>query len=214
MPVFKGDAILFPRRPELSVYCIRHAEKEPGEYRAPSLPLNDPPLSEEGRRQASRLLEYFENISIASIYVSRYSRTRETIENLSRSKGLHITADERLNEINIGDMEKLRDEEMRNRYPDFWVKYISRKEDFTFPNGESGKEAETRIIEAFKELDCQQNHILVSHDGILRVLICKLLGLPVYKRHLFTLNYCSITCFDFSQDFQCWTLARMNECLH
>lgn len=194
----------------MSIYAIRHADKEPGEFYDANIPLNNQPISEMGRQQASSLVDYFRDIDISSIHVSQYIRTQQTIDKVARAKQLSPRVDPRLNEINIGVLDQLTDAQVESSYPEFWNLYLKRDHDFKFPNGESGDEAGTRIFDLFSGLDPTQNHILVAHDGIIRILICKVLSIPTFRRHLFSIDYCSITTFEYSQQFNCWTVPRIN----
>lgn len=194
----------------MSVFVIRHADKELGEFYRNGLPLNDQPLSEVGREQAKRLVSFFKGIDISSIHVSQYIRTGETIKYVAEDKGMHAIKDGRLNEINIGDTDRLSDLQIEEMYPEFWTAYKTRDRDFRFPNGESGDEAGDRIYDLFASLDTDRHQILVSHDGVIRTLLCRVLGLPTYKRHLFTIDLCSITVFEFSREFNCWATKKIN----
>lgn len=194
----------------MSVYAIRHADKEPGDFYIDGLPLNNQPISEKGRQQAMSLVDYFRDIDIASIVVSQYIRTLQTIDGVANTKQLEPRIDPRLDEINIGVLDQITDEEVQASYPEFWSTYLERNQDFTFPNGESGDEAGARVFDLFSILDPAKNHILVAHDGIIRTLICKVLSIPTYRRHLFSLDYCSITVFEYNQQFKCWTVPRIN----
>ena len=194
----------------MSVYVIRHADKEKGEFRNNNLPLNDQPIDQIGQGKALRLKDYFIDIEISQIIASEYVRTKQTIHYVAEDKNLQIAIDYRLNEINIGDLENINEETLPALYPEFWSAYLSRDRDFRFPNGESGVEAEGRIWDLFNSLDKDSNTILVSHDGIIRVLLCKICGIPSYKRHLFTMDYCSINQFDYDKQFNCWTIKKVN----
>jgi len=194
----------------MSIYLVRHSDKENGEYYSEYLPMNNQPLSESGIIKARKLVDFFKNIEISAIYVSEYIRTGQTIEYVSKSKGLDFIIDKRLNEINIGDTDKLSDEEIQSKYPEFWTSYLERESDFRFPNGESGEEACSRIFELFNSLDIKQNMILVSHDGIIRSLICKILELPPFQRHRFKIDLCSITTCEYLSDLKAWQIVQMN----
>jgi broad specificity phosphatase PhoE len=172
--------------------------------------MSDQPINAAGRKRAERLFDFFNDIEIATIHASNYVRTEQTIKPLAESKRLPIGKDPRLNEINVGEVEKLSDEEVQARYPEMWKHYKERKQDFKFPKGESGEEAAARVLEAFSELDPSANHIIVAHDGIIRTLICKILGLPPYMRHMFKIDFCSITVFEYSAEFGCWMMSKMN----
>jgi len=194
----------------MSIYVIRHADKEPGDFYTDGIPLNDQPISETGRQQALSLVDYFQGVDIATIHVSQYIRTLQTIDGVARAKQLSPRVDPRLNEVNIGVLDRLTPEQVEEQYPEFWSMYLQRSCDFRFPNGESGDEAGARVFALFSELDPAENHVLVAHDGIIRALICKVLSIPTYRRHLFAIDYCSITVFEYSQQFKCWTVPRIN----
>lgn len=194
----------------MTIFVIRHADKEAGEFRNPRLPLNDQPISQIGREQVLALVEYFRDIPIDSITVSEYQRTRQTIAGVAVSKQLPITVDSRLNEINIGSLESLQEDVIAQDYPDFWNAYLARDRDFTFPHGESGEAAGDRVYQLFCSLDHTANHILVAHDGLIRILICRVLGLPTWKRHLFRIEFASVTTFEYNDQFKCWGMPGYN----
>ncbi len=195
----------------MTIYVLRHADKEAGEFRNPRLPLNDQPISQKGREQVLALVDYFRDIPIDSITVSEYVRTTQTIAGVAVSKQLPINVDARLNEINIGALEMLEEADVARDYPEFWQAFLARDRDFTFPNGESGDVAGDRVYELFCALDPKQNHILVAHDGLIRALICRVLGLPTWKRHLFHIELASVTFFEYNPQFKCWTMPGYNQ---
>ena len=203
-------AILFNEDICLSIYLVRHADKENGDYYSPSLPMNNQPISELGKKQASKLVHYFHDIKVTSIYVSEYSRTTQTIKPVSEKLGIVPTIDNRLNEINIGNTDRLSEEQIKEKYPVFWKQYKERTEDFTFPNGENGEEAASRIFSLFSTLSKDDNTILVAHDGIIRLLICRILGMPVYRRHQFQIDLASISKCDYDTGFKSWRISVLN----
>lgn len=194
----------------MTTYVIRHGQKAKGDFFRTGLPLNDEPLSETGRAQALALTRYFKDLEIDSITVSEYRRTMETIAPVAEMKHIRPVTDSRLNEFNAGDAAALTEDELEKVYPELWKDFVARESDFRFLNGESGEEAGERVYGMFCSLDPAQNHILVAHDGIIRTLICRGLGLPVYKRHLFRIDPCSITIFEYSRLFSCWTVPKIN----
>ena len=47
----------------MTIYAIRHADKEAGEFYTSELPLNNQPISEVGRLRAVELVEYFNKLN-------------------------------------------------------------------------------------------------------------------------------------------------------
>ncbi len=194
----------------MSIFVIRHAEKALGDFHHHPLKFNDQPITETGLSSARRLAEYFSSWEIASIHVSEYLRTQQTIAYVAEQHSLTPIIDSRINEIDIGCIEMMSGEQIQSRFPQFWDDYHTRSHEFRMPGGESGEEAETRIRSLFDSLDKTKHHILSTHEGITRILLCSVLGIPPYKRHLFTIDYASITVFDYTPEFACWTVPKVN----
>jgi probable phosphoglycerate mutase len=56
-----------------------------------------------------------------------------------------------------------------------------------------------------------ENIILVSHDGLIRLLMCYLMKLPVYQRWNFQVDTCGITEVTYQPDYEAWKLVRFNQ---
>jgi broad specificity phosphatase PhoE len=195
-------------------YILRHGDKEKGEFKNPKLPLNDQPLSQLGQEQALNLQDFFADKEIAHIYVSAYQRTRQTIAHVAEHFNLTPVVDARLNEINIGAFENITEEEMRENFPTEWQAFRERRSDFRFPKGESGGEAQKRIIEFLeekRESHQEESIIAVCHDGLIRTMMCYVLGIPVYKRWNFRMDTCGITELEFEPEYGTWKLIRYNQ---
>jgi broad specificity phosphatase PhoE len=195
-------------------YILRHAEKAGGDFPNPRLPLPDEPLSPKGRQDAERLVPFFTGRPVAAIYVSAYQRTLQTVAPVARALGLTPQADERLNEINNSGLVGLNDAEIRQKYPDVWKAYTERTADFRFPGGETGAEAQRRIASFLEEVRPRHEQgdvLLVSHDGLIRLLACHLLGLPVYRRWNFQVDFCGLMEISWQPDFASWKLVHFNQ---
>lgn len=196
----------------MKIYIIRHAEKESGNYYNPRLRHQDEPISEKGRQSAERLGAFFAERPIDAIFVSGYRRTGETIQSVARRLELIPIVDERLNEIDNGLLEGLGDMEIQEQYPDVWRAFMERSADFRFPEGETGEEVRGRIASFLEEKRDQYPNgiIAVAHDGLIRTLMCHVLGLPVYRRWDFQIDFCGIVELSSRPDFGHWKLIRFN----
>ena len=195
-------------------YIIRHAAKERGDFFNPRLRHQDEPISAQGHRDAQKLCSYFAGKSIAAIYISEYQRTRQTSEPLARQFNLTPAIDARLNEIDNGRLDGMTDEQIQQVYPEVWQAFLSRSADFRFPEGETGEEARQRIVEFLEEKRQQhasENIILVSHEGLIRLLMCTILDLPVYKRWNFHFDFCGIMEIMYQPAYASWKLIRFNQ---
>ncbi len=198
----------------MTIYIIRHAEKERGDFYNPRLRHQDEPISLRGQEQARNLWSYFCDKEISAIYVSAYLRTSQTIEFVAEQSNITPILDERLNEIDNGYFDQLSEDEIKMKYPDAWIAFRARSTDFRFPNGETGEEVRARIASFLEEkrlLHEDQNIIAVCHDGLIRSLACYVMDLPVYKRWNFYVDFCGITEITYQQEYQEWKLIRFNQ---
>jgi broad specificity phosphatase PhoE len=192
-------------------YIIRHADKEQGDFYNPILRHQDQPISPKGRAQAQKLFSYFSDKPIANIYVSEYVRTGQTIEYVAQKLKLSPIIDGRLNEIDNGLVEGLSEEEIQQKFPDVWNAFTARDRDFYFPEGESGEEAQRRIKSFMEEKQVyNEDIILVSHDGLIRLLMCYILGIAVYRRWDFRVDTYGIMEIEYQPVFERWKLLRFN----
>jgi broad specificity phosphatase PhoE len=197
----------------MAFIIIRHGQKESGNYFNPVLRHQDSPLSKRGIEEAVKLASIFSKSYISAIYVSSYKRTYQTIEPLSRELGLAPIVDERLNELDNGVLDDMNEQEFEKSYPEEWKAYKSRTADFRFPGGETGEEASIRIgsfLEEKMKMNKGENIIIVSHDGLIRICMCYILGLPVFHRGDFKVDLCGITKIEFQEDIKRWKLLQFN----
>ena len=195
-------------------YVIRHAQKEKGDFYNPRLRHQDEPISSIGQGEALKLWPYLWDKGISAIYVSGYLRTAQTIEDAAKKLGITPVIDERLNEIDNGCIEGLSAEEIQQKYPEVWRGFRERSTDFRFPEGETGQEARQRIaafLEEKRQLHSKENIILVSHEGLIRVLMCHLMNRPVYQRWEFHVDFCGILEIAYQPDYKTWKLIRFNQ---
>jgi broad specificity phosphatase PhoE len=177
-------------------YIVRHADKEWGGFYNSRLRHQDEPISQKGRQGAQKLMDFFADCPVSTIYVSGYQRTFQTAEFVAQRLQLTPIVDERLNEFDNGLIEGLTDQQIQDTFPDVWQAFRDRSKDFRFPGGETGAEAQERIVGFLhdKRLKHVDDEIIVfSHDGLIRTLMCALFQLPVYARWNFHIDFCGIT---------------------
>lgn len=197
-------------------YILRHAQKEKGDFYNPRLRHQDEPISQQGQGEARKLWSYLCDKNISAIYVSGYQRTGQTIDDVARQSGITPIIDERLNEIDNGCFDGMSDEEIEQKYPVIWKAFHERSSDFRFPKGETGEEARQRIAEFLEEkrlAHTDENIVVVSHEGLIRLTTCYILGLPVYHRWNFHYDFCGIMEITYQPAYKSWKLIRFNQIL-
>jgi broad specificity phosphatase PhoE len=195
-------------------YIIRHAAKEFGGFYNPTLRHQDEPINPRGRQQAEKVSEFFAEIPVSEIYISEYQRTAQTIAPTASRLGLTPVIDRRINEFDNGVIEGMSDVEIQRTYPHVWQAFQLRNADFRFPEGETGEEALQRAVEFLEEKRQQAGNnqiILVSHDGLIRLMMCHITGIPVYRRWNFRVDFCGLTEITYQPDYAAWKLIRFNQ---
>lgn len=119
------------------------------------------------------------------LYSSPLTRCRKLAEAL---QGQPLTFDERIKEMNFGDWEMTKWDELDPRLRNHWLKNI---ETIAPPNGESNTDLKNRSIDFWDEIQKKQYKEvgLVTHYGIIQSLLSHLLHIPIAKSHRLDINY-------------------------
>lgn len=200
------------------IYFVRHGNRSFSqnykEFYNETLRIVDEPLNDRGMNDAENIAAYFKDIDIKKIYVSQYIRTHQTAAPTAKAKGLAVIEDERVNEINNGVLRDMSDEEIALKYPDVWNAFINHTCDVCFPEGESGEDVKRRQDSFLNDIKSEKCDILVvSHDGFIRLLMCNILGLPVYMRYKFKSNMGGISAVQYVEESEEWKIVRFNQVL-
>jgi len=142
----------------------------------------DVELSALGLKQAERLRDRLASEKIDFIYSSDLKRALVTARTATSRHQLGITTCAELREFNYGKVEGLTFEEIERLYPDCSRYLIERSPDLRFPDGESLNELGKRVgkfTEGLKEHKAEETILIVVHSGVLRTLICQLLGIEL-----------------------------------
>ena len=156
-------------------------------------------LNETGILQAERLAERLSKEPIDEIYTSDLSRAFQSAEIIASRYHLNITTSEKLREIHFGDIEGLTFEEVNRQYPELSKSWSDDDLHIRFPNGESFIELEERVSGFISEVNLHNRDctiLIVSHGGLLRMLICYVLGLNVKHWKQLCLDKASLSIVD------------------
>lgn len=144
------------------VYMVRHAEA----LYDPRLPDAHRPLTPTGRRQAAKLARTIDRLGIEEIHTSPYQRCVHTIAPLSAQLGL-----------TPAEVPGLRERTFTAAPVPDWAatwKAAWMDPDFAFPDGESGRQAQTRIYEALTRIVTStpaQTLAVSSHGNVIALLL-------------------------------------------
>lgn len=174
------------------LWWIRHAQTD---YNDKGLLTGqkDVDLSSIGRQQSEALVAHLQPIDVQSVFISGLKRTRLTIEPYLQTKKHTAEVLLALNEVDTGAWTGCRYEEID---PNEWQK---QREDPSYrrPNGESDEEVAKRaLISLFAITDKTPEggrSLVVSHGGLIKLLLARVLGFPLSERYRLTIHNASIT---------------------
>jgi alpha-ribazole phosphatase len=144
----------------------------------------DVALSPEARRQAEQLAEALDGVDLAAVYASPLRRALETAAPIAERHGLTPQIHDDLREIDFGELEGERYEDLERRRPELfrsWMQWAKDPTRVAFPGGESFAELRTRALAAAEEIrECHHGSsaALVAHGGVNRAILAASLELP------------------------------------
>ncbi|CDL83751.1 adenosylcobalamin/alpha-ribazole phosphatase [Xenorhabdus szentirmaii] len=146
---------------------------------------SDVPLTLEGIYQAQQVAAALKNITFQSIHCSEMTRACQTAQIISPSSILSlpkIYSDYRLNELDFGAWELSHYEEIAQKEPQAWAHWLEDWQNGCPTEGEPFRQFAERVEEYMDRLHFAsglRNHLIVAHQGVLGLLLTKLLNLPV-----------------------------------
>jgi probable phosphoglycerate mutase len=169
----------------MRILLVRHGETHWNAEGRNQGQTYDIPLSEAGRAQALALRGRLVGTPIARAVSSPLLRARQTAEVALGDRAGLLTLDPRLMEISHGQWEGRLAEEIRAGFPESHQAWRETPHLVTLPGGESLQEVEARAWPALQEacagLGAEEVVLLVTHDAVARVLLCRFLGLGLAR---------------------------------
>ncbi len=162
------------------IYLVRHGEVD-ATWHGRVYGALDVPLSEKGRREATRAARTLAEVELAAVVSSGLSRTEHLAAELRAPRGLARRDDPELRELERGDWAGLPVADLRARFPGAWEAWFARPSVERPPGGESLGDLFTRVrprVEHWARAHEGAELALVTHGWVIRVLVCHALGAP------------------------------------
>ena len=143
---------------------------------------SDIELNDTGYRQVERLRDRLAGEKIDAVYSSDLKRTLATAEIISSERSVDIIPCPELREVNYGVCEGLTFQEIGSQHPDIAAKCINFTLELALPEGECFEEFIERtcvFMDRLGKHDRSDTILIVSHNGPLKVLICRFLGISM-----------------------------------
>jgi len=184
------------------LYLIRHGEllkAKPQSYHGQM----DVELAANGVAQLERVADRLAAVPLKAVYASTLRRSLHGAEQVAKRHGLPVAANPAFREKAFGVWEGLTYDEVAERYPDDWARWLADPPSLKPEGGETYLEMQTRVLRALGEIIAAhpaQEIALVAHGGVNRAIICHALRLDL--KHVFRIeqNHGAVNIIDFFPD--------------
>jgi probable phosphoglycerate mutase len=167
--------------PQYSIFLLRHGAIQTVKDGKRYIGWQDIALSDEGVLQARKWADYFVGIALKEIYCSDLVRCLETARMIGDRCSLEPKVLSELREINLGDWDGERFDTVRVLYPQSFLERGKHIADHRPPKGESFGDLQERVWPVFESIAqrLSGHTLIITHAGVIRVLICRILGMPL-----------------------------------
>ena len=224
----------------MNIYLIRHGRQSSSDCNV------NVDLAPEGERQAALLGQRMKNYPIDALYCSDLIRAEQTAKIAFAGQPAlldHLQIRSGLAEIDFGELTGQPDAMVKRFYADYYQEQMDRfaegrvqkgnaldevnefigdffvpTEEIWYPQGETGESVLTRVMPVIQEwIESEyQNIAVVTHGGVIRILLTALFGGDFAKRLMFgtSLENCSITQLHYDEEKNGFFLDRFNDYAH
>ncbi len=178
----------------------------------------DIPLSPVGEAQAAALGERLKDLRIARAVASPLSRARDTARfALGEDRASMLLTDADVQEIAHGEWEGLLASEINEKDPARLRAWREEPDTVLMPGGESLRQVLDRswrgLVRATEGLGEDDTLLLVAHDAVNRVILCRILGLPISRLWTFRQAPTTLNLLE-GADAESLEVVRLNDCAH
>jgi alpha-ribazole phosphatase len=171
----------------------------------------DSPLNENGIKQCEALHLKLKDIVIDKVYSSDLQRAVHSASIIF--KDLLIKKEPAFREMNFGIFEGLTYDEIMKKYADCYTNWIDNFADCMIPEGESILSLKDRVIPRLNSIITENKGktiALLSHGGIIRVILCYVLNYGAEKFWEMEQDNCALNIIDYVED-ESPKVIKMNE---
>lgn len=153
-------------------------------------------LSQRGRTDVAALVNGLAGEPIDRILSSPRRRAIETATPIGSARRVEVVLDERLRELDFGTFEGRTYVELERTEPDLYRQWMEHPTTITFPGGEGYGDLRRRASSVVAELPTLSSTAIVTHGGVIRVILAEMLGLPDRDVFRFSVDYSSVSIVD------------------
>jgi alpha-ribazole phosphatase len=158
---------------------------------------SDPEVNERGRTQLAELIDRLGREDIGAVFASDLRRAQATGKAIAKAFGVDWHARSSLREIGFGQWEGLTWKDIERRDEAYSRRWIAEYPRLSAPGGERFRDFERRVLDEVALLSVTaeskgRNIAVVTHAGVLRIVLCALQDHSVGDAWEQTRSYCSI----------------------
>ena len=182
----------------MKLYLVRHGETEHNRQRLVQ-GQSEQGLTKLGLKQATAAARTLDLNNIVALYSSPLKRAVETASVIQTHGSPSHSTVHNLSELNVGELDGLSSQEMRDQYPKFMAAWDRNSGEAQLPGGESLAQVQSRAWEWV--IDVAEQHtdgqvVAVSHNFTISTLICQVLKLPISSFRQFRVDLGSISAIE------------------
>lgn len=162
----------------------------------------DVPLQEGFELKFKKIKDFLKQFEPYTLFTSPSLRCKQLACFLRNNEFIENSS---LLEMNFGTWEeKSWDEIPKQEIQPWYEDFVNYK----IPNGESFFELYIRVVKFFQESKFTQNQVWITHAGVIRSIVCKVLNLDLQNAFKFEVNLGSLTIF--RKKYSDWSLESLN----
>ena len=180
----------------MNLYLVRHGETAHNRDGV-GLGRRDEALTSLGRAQAAAVAGRFAAVKLDQVLASPLSRASDTARAIAAGNGLSVEVRDELIEMDVGLTEGMAFPAVREQFPEFVAGWAGPEvAKAVMPGGESLEDVASRLaplIRYLHESSPDSDVAVVSHNFVVKVLLCSLLNVELSSFRAFEIGLASVS---------------------
>jgi broad specificity phosphatase PhoE len=178
----------------------------------------DLPLASEGEHQAQITARRLARLRLDAIYTSPLQRAARTADVIAEPQGLSAPTLAGLGSMNYGEWAGQLDSDVARRWPDLFRQWRHDPYSIRIPGGESAADLRRRAVATLRGALSRHTDgetiALISHQVVIKTLVCALAGLPNTAYWTVRQDLCNLSTFDYEPDADLFVVVGLNDTCH
>lgn len=194
----------------MKLWLVRHGQTQAnvdGLYSG----ISETPLTEQGIIQAQAVGDFLNHVEFEKVLCSELGRAKHTTQLILQHRNIPVITEPRLNEMNFGDWEMRHHRDLQHADAKNYADWCNDWQNVVPKNGEGFQLFSQRVSEFAAMLSSQpkeDNLLIVSHQGVLSLLLATLLNMPAASLWHFVIEQGAWSCVEIRDGFT--TLRTLN----